>query len=301
MYFKIILSLILITLFSCKVGYVKKNNDAVHHISCVKNNVCKSLTQDVVLYAIFVDTKYTNSWTEYDMASTLDSIKMATNWIEQQAKKEGIPLNIKVDYHQSNDEIVPLKANFLKRTLSGTLFSSNGIRNVDRWADKLAKAALKTYGPDKSKKTRTKLVPKDRDKLIARLRDIHKTDNVGLLYFINNYYTDEISVVLHSHADHSPEYGIVSYKNPGTIAHEYLHLYGAIDLYLSPFDKKRAAKKKKAFAMKEFPDEIMAFPHRRLNTLSISPFTKYLVGWDTELQTKYKNMLIGKKVRVAKY
>ena len=152
---------------------------------------------------------------------------MATNWIEKQAKKEGIKLNIKIDYHQ-NKKTIPLAANFSKRTLSGTLFGSNGIKNVDRWADKIAKYALKSYGPDTSKRTKTKIIPKDRDKLLARLRDIHQTDNVGLVYFINNYYSDEISVVLHSHADYTPEYAIVSYKNPGTIAHEYMLNYNKV-------------------------------------------------------------------------
>ena len=53
----------------------------------------------MVLYAIFVDTRYTNSWTEFDINSTLDSIQLATNWIEKQAKKEGIKLLFKVAPH----------------------------------------------------------------------------------------------------------------------------------------------------------------------------------------------------------
>lgn len=78
-------------------------------------------------------------------------------------------------------------------------------------------------------------------------------------------------------------------------------MFGAIDLYLSPFDKKKKAKKKKEFAMKEFPNEIMAFPHRRLKTLDVSSFTKYLIGWDNQLEARYKEMLIGKKIKIAKY
>lgn len=99
--------------------------------------------------------------------------------------------------------------------------------------------ALKSYGPDTSTLTKTKIKPKDREKLLARLRDLHQTDNVGLIYFINNFYSDEVSVVLHASEDYTPEYGVVSFKNPGVIAHEFLHLFGATDLYLSPFDKKK--------------------------------------------------------------
>ena len=297
---KIILIALVFLVNSCQVRYIKADKNAIHHISTVNNNVCKTLKNEVIFYAIFVDSKYTGIWTEYDISSTLDSVRTAIKWIEEQAKKEGVNLHIKLDYHQ-NKKTIPIASNFQRRTLSGTLFYSNGIRNVDRWADKVAKIALKSYGPDTSVTTKTKIKPKDRENLLARLRDIHKTDNVGLIYFINNFYTDEISVVLHSHGGDSPEYGVVSYKTPGVIAHEFLHLFGAADLYLSPFDKKKKMKKKKEFDMKEFPNEIMAFPYRRINTLNLSSFSKYLIGWDTELDTKYKDMLIGKKIKIAKY
>ncbi|MDF1675404.1 MAG: hypothetical protein P1U44_06765 [Vicingaceae bacterium] len=296
----LIIFLTILLSFSCQVKYIKADKNMIYHIASVNNNVCKKLKGDVILYAIFVDSKYTGIWTQYDMSSTIDSIKLATKWIEKEAMKNGINLSIKIDYHR-NKKIIPIATNFQRRTLSGTLFGSNGIKNVDRWADKVAKEALKPYGPDTSSTTKTKIVPKDRENLLARLRDIHQTDNVGLIYFINNFYTDEVSVVLHASEDYSPEYGIVSFKSPGTIAHEFLHLFGAFDLYLSPFDKKKDIKKKKEFAMKEFPNEIMAFPHRRLSTLEISPFTKYLIGWDNQLDSKYKDMLIGKKIKIVKY
>jgi len=292
--------MVLLCCTSCAVRYIKADKNAIHHIASVNNNVCKKLKGKVVLYAIFVDSKYTGAWTEYDIESTLDSIRKSIDWIENQAKRSGIDLVVKLDYH-INKESVPIVANFQRKTLSGTLFYTNGVKNVDKWADKVAKEALKPYGPDTSSTTKTKIKPKDREMLLARVRDVHKTDNVGLIYFINNFYTDEISIVLHSQEDNSPEYGIVSYKNPGTIVHEFLHLFGAVDLYLSPFDQKKKIKKKKEFAMKEFPNEIMAFPHRRLTTLELSPFSRYLIGWEVEMQKKYKDMLIGKKIKIAKY
>ncbi|RMG78029.1 MAG: hypothetical protein D6707_10460, partial [Bacteroidetes bacterium] len=269
------------------------------------NNVCKKLKGDVVLYVIFVESKYTGFWTTYDIESTLDSAQKAIDWIENQAKKEGIFLNIKLDYHKTPKNVIPIQGNLQKRTLSGTLFSSAGIsygiKSVDRWADKIAKEALKSYGPDTSTITRTKIKPQDREKLLARLRDIYKTDNVALVYFINNFYKKDISVALHTQGNETPEYAVISYKSPGVIAHEFLHLFGAYDLYMSPFDRERKTQKQKEFAMKEFPNEIMAFPYRRINTLSISPFTKYLIGWKNELDNKYKEMLIGKKIKIAKY
>ena len=131
-----------------------KNHEV--HISTVNNNVCKKLQGEVILYAIFVDSKYTLPWTEYDINSTLDSIHLATNWLNQQAKASGINLNIKIDYHQNDKNIIPITGNFTRKRLSSTLLGINGKYHVDRWADKIGKEALKTYGSDKSKITKRK-------------------------------------------------------------------------------------------------------------------------------------------------
>lgn len=289
-----------IGLLQCRVRYFKPDKNKIYHISSVNQNVCKTLKGKTVLYAVFVDSKYTSEWTEFDLNSTIDSINVAIEWIEQKATESGINLDIVLDYHQ-NEGVLPIEMKLPKKTLSGTLFSPNGVSLLDRWADKVSKEALKAYGKDTSTITKAKIKPLDREKLLARLRDKHQTDNVGLVFFINNFFSDEISVVLNAHSNETPEYGIISWKQTGVIAHEYLHLFGAADLYLSPFDKGRLIRKKKEFAMKEFPNEIMAFPHRRISTLEISDFTKYLIGWKTEMNQRHKDLLIGKKLRIARY
>ncbi len=281
-------------------GGVQSSLEEVH-IATVNNNVCKRLKDKVILYAIFVDSRYTNPWTEHDIYSSIDSMNLAIEWIEKEAHERGVTLEIELDFHQDEKGIIPIEANLMRQTLSNTLSNPNGVRNIDRWADKVAKTALVIYGSDTSKVTRTKIIPKDRERLLARVRDVHKTDIVALIYFINNYYTDEISVAIHTAQDHNPEYAVVSFKEPATIAHEFLHLFGALDLYMSPFDKAKQVRKFKAFAMREFPNEIMAFPYRGLDSLDISPLTEYLVGWERALDEKYAEMITGGKVRVAKY
>jgi len=271
------------------------------HIATVENNVCKKLEKEVIIYCVFVDTKYTNAWTTYDINSTLDSVKKAMNWIEDQADLSGVDLNIKVDYHKTKKTVVPIRENFPRKTLSGTLFAVNGVKYLDRWADKIGKKVLSVYPKDTSTITATKVKPKDRERLIARLRDILKTDNVALVYFVNNYYTDEVSVAVHTAQDASPEYAVVSFKEPSVIAHEFLHLFGAWDLYITPYDNARKARKKKSFAMKEFPNEIMAFADRKIESLDISPLTRYLIGWDEDLDPNYVKMIFNKKIRLAKY
>lgn len=270
----------------------------------VNNNVCKTLRGNVVLYAIFVDSKYTDPWSTYDIESTLDSIQRSITWIEEKAAEDSIYLRIDMDYHTAEDGTVPIKNNLSKKTLSETLYKRPlwlGVRDIYRWADKIAAQAGKSLPPDTGVMVNMKNSLRDRERLIARLRDIHQTDKVALMYFINNYFKDEISVAFDISSDNNIEFAVVSFKNPSVISHEFLHLFGAYDLYMTPFDVKRRDRKRKEKLMEMFPDEVMAYAHRSLDSLSISGFTKYLIGWDNELDTEYQELLFNKKYFAVKY
>ena len=254
------------------------------------------------MYAIFVDSKYTHPWSAYDINSTLDSIRKASAWIQNNANANDIELEIEVAFHQ-NKQTIPIVNNFPDRSLSSTLYTPTipiGVTKVDRWADRVARIAGQSIPRDTSKIIKTINQSTDRERLIARLRDLYQTDNIALVYFINNYYKEEISVAIHSSSYKEIEYAIVSFKSPAVIAHEFLHLFGAWDLYKSPFLKKRKSYIKKEQAEKLFPNEIMAFSYRNIDSLVISPLTKYLIGWDNELDEKYRNMM-GKKIKMLKY
>lgn len=270
----------------------------------VNNNVCKTLKGNVVLYAIFVDSKHTNPWSSYDIESTLDSLNRAITWIEKKAQDDSVSVDIKLDYHITPTGQIPIKSDLTKKTLSATLYKKplwSGVRDIHRWADKLAKEAGKSLPKDTSPMTNIKNDLKTRERLIARLRDIHRTDKVALMYIINNYYKDEISVTFDISADNSVEYSVVSFKNPSIIAHEFLHLFGAYDLYITPFDTKKKEKKRKEKLVDMFPNEIMAYAHRNIDSLEISGFTKYLIGWENELAQEYQELLFDKNYFAVKY
>lgn len=298
----LLILIIIITLFSIPCFAQKKAKEVAFRT--VNNNVCKKLTGNVVVYAIFVDSKYTNPWSEYDIKSTIDSINVALQWIEQKADNDSIVLNIELDYHQTKHGRVPIKNDFSKKKLYSTLYKRplwSGVRDIYKWADKIAKEAGKSIPQDTSRMTNIKNNLGDRERLIARVRDIHKTDKVALMYFINNYYTDEISLTLDIGDDNNVEFSIVSFKKPSVIAHEFLHLFGAYDLYITPFDTKRKEKKKKEKLMELFPNEIMAFAYRDLGKLGISDFTKYLIGWENDLSEEHQRILLGKGYFTVKY
>jgi hypothetical protein len=270
----------------------------------VNNNVCRRLSGKVVVYAVFVDSKETKPWSDYDIRSTLDSLRKGMDWLELQAKKDSIPLDIQIDCNKKNNGIVPVYQEFSKKTLSATLYKKplfSGVKDIHKWADKVAIEAGKNLSKDTSRLVKTKNKLSDRERLIARLRAIHRTDNIALMYLINNYHTDEMSLTLDANSNHNVEYCIVSYKYPSVFAHEFLHLFGAWDLYITPFDNKRKAVNRKNMAMEMFPNEIMAFAYRRIESLEISPFTKYTIGWTTELDKKYSDAMVGKRLKPVKY
>lgn len=294
-------AVLLTTILSCRNHFYKTKSP--RSVSTVNNNVCKKLIGKVVLYAIFVDTKETHPWTAYDIKATLDSIQKSTLWITTKAKECNIDVSIDIKHHQNNN-VIPISQNLYEETLSRTLFYPNivaGIENLDDWSNAIAKKAGNSFGPDPSTVVKTKNVITDRERLIARLRDLNSTDNVVVMYFLNNYHQDEISLAIHTGISDKTEYSIVSFKNPAVIAHEFLHIFGALDLYMSPFDRKKRALKNKVKIMEAYPNEIMAFTYRPIENLDLSPMTKYFLGWTAELDEKAKNLMFGKKIKIYKY
>lgn len=275
-----------------------------YFVGTVDNNVCKTLKEKVVVVPVFVDSDETHPWSAYDIRSTTDSIHRAMNWIEAEAAKRKRILDIQVEILK-HDSVVPVKEEFQYKTLSGTLFKymviQKGIQLVDNWANAAAKKFAKRLPGQKSTEVLTNNRLRDAERLIASLRDKYGTDNIALLFFINNYYENEMSVVLHSGDSAHVEYGVVSQKKSTVIAHEFLHLFGAWDLYRTPFDKRWLARLRKHRAMKQFPNEIMAFAYRDIDKLEISPLTEYLIGWAPSVDKKLAKRFLWRRFRPVEY
>ena len=153
-----LLSFLVIVLVGCMT--TKKMNVM---FASVNNNVCRRLTGKVVVYAVFVDSKETKPWTDYDIKSTLDSLRKGMDWLELQAQKDSIPLEIQIDCNSKNTGIVPIYQEFSKKTLSATLYKKplfSGVKDIHNWSDKVAIEAGKNLPKDTSKviKTKNKLI-----------------------------------------------------------------------------------------------------------------------------------------------
>ena len=268
------LFLIILHLFSCNYRY---------NVSSSRNtNVCKKLSGNLVLYAIFVDNDYTKPWTKFDIESTLDSVKNAISWIEQMAEENHISLKIKLDYPIVGDSVMRVERKLPRRSVFASVFSQNGPRNLKRWSDEIAKKVYEQTGA-------SDIAKGSKERLIAYVRNKEKTESVGLMYFVNNYYKNDLSVCIRYPDD--VEYCIVSYKYPVVIAHEFLHLFGASDLYRQLYQKQR----NKRLALKYFPNDIMLKTEdRSLESESIGELEKYLIGWQDTINPKYNNLLVEK-------
>ncbi len=261
------------------------------------NNVCKDLKDNVLLYFIFIDTKTTSAWTEFDIVSTIDSVNVAVKWLEAQALKNNIPLKIKSDYYIGKD-FATITRNLPNGTVEASLSQPNlkkGIEELNKWADFVSRKAGESFLIATKDGIPKRQNPKNTEQLIAHLRDEHNAESVALLFLVNNYYRTDISFALNTFSNDYVEYAIVSYKYPSEIAHNFLHLYGAADLYSTPL---RKSARKIQMAANLLPNEIMQDPYaKNIWEQEISDYTRYLIGWTNTLDDQYIPLLTDRIAR----
>lgn len=260
-------------------------------------NVCKMLNDSVMVYAVFVDVDIYDPWTEFDVRSTMDSLQKATSWLQAQAIPYGKHVNIAVVKHEQGS-----KWTFHERRALASLrlngLVSDKIRKTQRlhpWANAVSKYAGKGVRYKPSGKMATRLKITNKESLVLALRDKYKYENVALMFFVNGYYKNHPSYTFFS-ATNGPdtEYSIITTKNPAVMAHEILHLFGAVDLYPNKdypnfnFPQIQA----------KHPNEIMRIQHKQLDKLNVSPITGYFIGWQDTLDETNTQLLLHKKTLI---
>lgn len=259
-------------------------------------NVCKDLKGDVLLYFMFIDSKYTVPWTEFDIQSTIDSIRAAINWLHMQARDNKIPLNIIADFY-IGPEFTTISRNLPGATVEESVIEPNSSKvreNIKRWSDGVARIAGESVTlRDKDGIPEVK-APRNKERLVAFLRDENKVESVALFYLVNNYYKSDISIPVNTFNTNDVEFVIVSYKYPSEIAHNFLHLFGACDMYKTLL---RRNERNINILSERYPDEIMHEPYGKdINKLAISDYTKYLIGWTNELDPSLESLMRDKMI-----
>jgi hypothetical protein len=260
------------------------------------NNVCKDLKGDVLLYFMFIDSKYTTPWTEFDIQSTIDSIRAAINWLHLQARANLVPLNINADFY-IGPEYTTIDRNLPGATVLESITEPNAGKakeNIKRWSDGAAKIAGESVTLRQKDGIPEIKAPRNKERLVAFLRDENKVESVALFYLVNNYFKSDISIPVNTFNTDDVEFAIVSYKYPSEIAHNFLHLYGAADMYKTLLRKNE---RNISTLASLYPDEVMLEPYGKdLNKLTISDYTKYLIGWTEILDPSLEPLMKDKRV-----
>ena len=282
-----------IVLMIIPTGYSFKRID---YRKGIQNNVCKVLQNNVLIYFIFVDSKDTSPWTEFDIRSTIDSISVAIKWIESQARQNDISLNIITD-HYIGEDYTTIKKSLPMGSVIKSISEPNfnkGLASLNMWADNIARKAGTSFNIMEKDGLPEIKNPKNKERLVAFLRDTKQVESVALIYMVNNYFRNDISISVNTMNTHDVEFAIVSYKYPSIIARNILHLFGAADLCKTQY---RRNEKKIAVAGKYFPDDIMQDVYaKNLNKLEVGKFTQYLIGWKQRLEPEYQPLLTDKIV-----
>jgi hypothetical protein len=257
-------------------------------------NVCKDLRGEVLLYFMFIDSKFTAPWTEYDIQSTIDSIRAAITWLHTQSRINKVPLNIRADFY-IGPEYTTISRNLPEPTVAESVTSPNmkkAKENLNRWSDAISKIAGASVTIREKDGIPEIKPPKNKERLVAYLRDENKVESVALFFLVNNYFKTDVSVPVNIYDTEDVEFAIVSYKYAAELAHNFLHLYGAADMHKSVY---RRQERKISLLAEMYPNDIMQDPYgKAVKNLEISDYTKYLIGWNDELDPELEILMTDK-------
>ncbi|MBU0487629.1 MAG: hypothetical protein KKA07_14900 [Bacteroidetes bacterium] len=240
------------------------------------NNVCKKLTGNVLVYIMWAETRESYSWTDYDLHTTLDSIRRATRWVEAKAAEQGVNLKIVLeDYRNDTLKSVYQSMKGMRRVMSKT----EGIDIMNKWGDRVIRRASGF---------------KTKEKYIAHLRDENHVESVALLFFVNNYFKSDFAFSVNTTSDVDVEYSVISSKNPVIIAQEILHLFGAP--YLFPHFSSKDRKNKKNL-QEFFPEDIMAERDKDIDLLGVGAISRYYLSWVDEIDARHEKMVESERER----
>lgn len=294
----IILSAILLSIISScglfKPTIIYQEYDKVPFTK--NQNTCNLLKDSILIYAVFVDTDIYHPWTEFDISTTIDSLKKATSWLEQEAGKYSKSVHFEcVNYRDGGKLTVYERTARVSLGINGLFIKQKKVKHLISWSDGIAKLAGKglKYTPSSKISKRLKIV--NVQSLNQALRDKYKRENACILFFVNGYYENHPSYTYNSESNRFAEYSIITNKNPAVISHEIIHQFGGVDLYPNGAYPN--------FNFKEleenYPNEIMRIQHKEISKLMISPISAYFVGWMDSLDKPNTRLLLHKSDLIA--
>jgi hypothetical protein len=211
--------------------------------------------------------------------------KSAYNWITKEARKHGETLSFREHWPSNKDS--SLKKTFVFKLPSTNLTilarNRNGFR---KWVNKTVENEKKRQILMNWRENLfNSLAANVKDSLIAKIIQSNSSSRSGKQLVVVHVLKAKKSKVFGFYSNNSAFIGL---NKSATIAHESIHHLGAPDLYIHKywFGKRRRTVKK------ELPDEIMNNTRGNdSNYAYLSNYTAYCIGWDEELDKKYKPLM----------
>lgn len=267
MKFKLCLLVIFFVLFSgFKPGTRNFDSDFGRN-----HNVCKKMKGKVLLYVVWVETRNSTPWSDFELNTTVDALKTSLAWVEAQAKKSGVDLVFQ--FGASTNDSVSAVYQRLGGTVPELTETEEGLVKIDKWTNKIVKIAS-------GRKTKLELV--------TDLRNEYRAESVALVYMLCNYYKSDYIYSFNTTSNEDVEYAIVSSKKPTLITQSLMNLFGAPYLYHHP---STANKRNTKNVQKLFYNDVMANTDFELDQLEVGPITKYFLGWADTLSAEYEKMV----------
>lgn len=258
-------------------------------------NVCKKLQGDVLVYTIFVNDKQNLPWDEYEKAEYMDSVKIATNWMEKQATKNNVPLAIQTAYHhKASKKGPPGKTNLAAMKLINTM---SGFKKANKHYDGIAKSCK--IGFKQQKDAPKPFVKKISDKksFVAMLRNQYQCESIVLLFAHKADKLQHLVINLNTLNNEDVEFLAMSFRNPSMISFQILQLFGASALTYTS-DPKRETKQRE-HVKTYFPMDVMAHPmSSTLTDKTIGEYTQYLIGWKSFYDPKHQLLSRSRRVKI---
>lgn len=235
--------------------------------TAMHGGTAKTLTGNCLIYNVFVNDAE-SEWSAKAMESVLEMLEEATNFLERRFEESGSDGKLSIRFTDTSnsaflnfDEAAPTDAsgmNWLGYAFSKTEHDTPN-------------AYLKHC-----------------------VKNVSDYDNVCFLFLFNkagrsfatpyDYQYKDCEDYRYERAQifFSTDRSFEFFCNPSVLAHELLHLFGAVDLYEPHVDEDDVSK-----VGELLPTELMRFEPTDIFQAEISDFTAYLIGWSKVLPDKY--------------
>lgn len=259
-------------------------------------NLCKTLNGKVLVYPVFVEEKKGVTWSKEDKLAYMDSVKVATNWITEQATKNGVTVSFENIAHPRNS-VSGLPGKSIKGTYA-QIETGLGVSKINKHYDNICKKEYRNIPKTKLAKPPYISRIKTKDQFVSILRNRYQVENVVLMFVHKPEKKVNLIFSVNTLSNEDIEYSVNTFDLPNLIAEQILEMFGASVLRYD-FKKKKQAKAD-AIVEENFPNDIMVKPLQEIRKSNIGSLTQYLIGWRSDFDPEHQILLEGDKIKVKR-